>query len=451
MKIEVNKEGKTTLIALEGRLDTTTAPELEGALKDALKDCEEFTLDLAKLEYISSAGLRVILAAQKQMNRQDVRSNTQIHSSLGFACKRRDNNRMIQYTTVPLEAVRIEAEREQLSEELRVLYVALTRAKEKLVLVAASEDPLKKASRRAVSTINNAIAPWAVRRAGSYLDWIISALLWHCDGQELVKKAGLFSPRSFGTPGIFKVILDEGVKPSQQQNKNELQFAPPDAALLAQIEANSAFSYPFMEESLSPSKFAVSQLTHQQSEDYFCAVRPAFMNEQGMTSAQKGSATHKFMQFADYTAAQQSMEKELQRLVERAFLSAKEAEVVDRSAVAHFFASDLAKRMAAADSVLRELRFMGELTAEELAPYTDLVKGNEPVVLKGVADCVLIEEDGAVIIDYKTDRVKTGEQLMQRYHGQLELYARLVSAFLGCPVKECWIYSFVLDEALHVC
>ena len=94
---------------------------------------------------------------------------------------------------------------------------------------------------------------------------------------------------------------------------------------------------------------------------------------------------------------------------------------------------------------------MGEVSAADLAAYTDQVKGEEPVVLQGVADCVLVEQGGAVIIDYKTDRVKTGETLLERYSGQLQLYARLLEEYLSCPVKECWIYSFTLGKALRVC
>jgi ATP-dependent helicase/nuclease subunit A len=175
------------------------------------------------------------------------------------------------------------------------------------------------------------------------------------------------------------------------------------------------------------------------------------MNQKGMTAAQKGSATHRFMQYADYDAAACSVEQELQRLVSLGFMDAKEAEVVDRSAVALFFKSELALRMNNAPKVLRELRFMGELTAKELSPYTDKVKGEEPVVLKGVADCVLLEADGAVIIDYKTDRVESCEELIERYSGQLSLYAQMLGGYLDRPVKECWIYSFALGKALRVC
>jgi len=402
----------------------------------------------------SSKGLEypvVILAdTDKRMNLQDVRKNYQIHSRLGFACKRRDNRRMIQYSTVPLEAVKIEAEREQLSEELRVLYVALTRAKEKLVIVGASEKTLEQLFERNISVVDGAVASWAVRHSRSYLDWIAAALRWHCDGQVYLDALEFIFSQKFGTPGQFKITKAEAIQPVPEGGSDGLSFAPVDPVLLQKLEQNAAYRYPYAQESLSPSKFAVSQLTHRQAEEYFCSARPAFMNEEGMTSAQKGSATHRFMQFADYAAAEVSVEKELQRLTEREFLSRQEAAVVDCQAVRKFFESDLAKRMKTAKKVIRELRFMGELTAEELSAYTDEVKGKEPVVLKGAADCVLLEEDGAVIIDYKTDRVKTADVLLQRYSGQLELYARLISDYLNCPVKECWIYSFALEQALQV-
>ena len=157
------------------------------------------------------------------------------------------------------------------------------------------------------------------------------------------------------------------------------------------------------------------------------------------------------MQFADYAAAAASPETERDRLAAEGFLTAEEAAAIHCEDITAFFASPLAKRMEKAQKVLRELRFIGELTPEQLAPYTDLVKGQEPVVLNGIADCVLLEEGSAVVIDYKTDRVKTEDVLLERYRGQLELYAMLLSETLGCPVRECWIYSFALGRAVQVC
>jgi len=403
----------------------------------------------------SSKGLEypvVILAdMDKQLNRQDVRKNTQIHSRLGFACKRRDSQRMIQFTTVPLEAVRIEAEREQLSEELRILYVALTRAQEKLVLMSAVENPESKLKNRAVSICEGVVLPWAVQHSDDYFDWVLSAVMWHADGELLRDRAGVFSDYSAGKAGTFKVVFSDWEEQPLPQKKQEFVLGAADPAMVTRFAQNTAFRYPYAEESVTPSKFSVSQLSHQGSSDLFCAARPAFMNQKGMTAAQKGSATHHFMQYADYDRAAVSVEQELQRLVELGFIDAKQAQAVDCAAIGRFFGSDMALRMKQAPKLLREIRFMGELTARDLSPYTDKVKGSEPVLLKGVADCVLLEQDGAVVLDYKTDRVNTPEELVERYSGQLTLYARMLKEYLGCPVKECWIYSFALGKALRVC
>ncbi len=240
----------------------------------------------------SSKGLEypvVILAdMDKRLNRQDVRQSTQIHSRLGFACNRRDNDRMIQFATVPLEAVRIEAEREQLSEELRILYVALTRAKEKLVMMAAMENPERTLRGCSAVIADNAVLPWAVRRAQSSFEWIASAMLWHPDGISLRRCAGLYSDHSVGKTGLFRVVFsDEQQCAVQAKRKDVFRFEPADPLLVKRFEANAAYRYPYLEESLSPSKFSVSQLSHRQSGESFCTTRPAFMNEQGMTAAQK--------------------------------------------------------------------------------------------------------------------------------------------------------------------
>ncbi|MBP0963217.1 MAG: UvrD-helicase domain-containing protein, partial [Oscillospiraceae bacterium] len=252
----------------------------------------------------SSKGLEypvVILAdMDKQLNRQDIRQNVQVHTRLGFACKRRDSKKMIQFTTVPLEAARIEAEREQLSEELRILYVALTRAQEKLVLMSAVEDPEKKLHRLGTSVCDGTILPWVVQHSESYFDWVALALLWHTDCELLRNFAGMSVGNAAGKSGTFKVVLSEHCSQAQQQEKKAFAFGDADPELLSRFAQNAAFVYPYAGDSVTPSKFSVSQLSHGAGSELFCAARPAFMNQKGMTAAQKGSATHRFMQYADY-------------------------------------------------------------------------------------------------------------------------------------------------------
>jgi len=403
----------------------------------------------------SSKGLEypVVLVADldKNFNRQDLSGNTLVHSHLGFACKRRDPQKLIQYTTVPLEAARLEAEREQLSEEMRVLYVAMTRAKEKLVLLAALSHPDAALAALQTPLENGVLSPWAVRQARRYFDWLAAALLHHTDGQQLLDRAGAVSEpaEEFGSSFEVKVVdctTDAAVQPPRPA----FWLAPPNPQQIDAFERSAAFVYPHEAAVQTPSKFAVSQLAHRESDDLFCSARPAFLDQGGLTAAQKGSATHKFMQFADYDRAGADLEGELARLEQQKFLSPQEAASVDRRAVETFFASPLARRMRGADRVLRELRFMGELSPAQLAAYTDLPRGDEPVVLQGIADCVLLESDGAVVVDYKTDRVKTPDALVQRYTAQLELYARLLRTTLQMPIKECWLYSFALGRAIRL-
>ena len=322
----------------------------------------------------SSKGLEypvVILAdLDKQFNRQDLYKGYQIHNRLGFSGRRRDPDRMIQFDTLPLIAARIEAEREQLSEEMRVLYVAMTRAKEKLVFVTAMEDP-----DRAVAALDLPAGPegtvpaWTVRSRRSYFEWIAAALLQHPDGQALRE------PGEGRTPELVEVRRVSYCEEEEEARREEFVLSAPRMEDVEQMEQQALWRYPHLAESLTPSKFAVSSLTHGGEGEDFCLARPAFLSREGLTAAQRGNATHRFMQFADYAAAAASPEAERDRLAAEGFLTAEEAAAIHCEDITAFFASPLAKRMEKAQKVLRELRFIGELTPNSLPPTPIWARG----------------------------------------------------------------------------
>ena len=133
-------------------------------------------------------------------------------------------------------------------------------------------------------------------------------------------------------------------------------------------------------------------------------------------------------------------------MVRLQFLSPQQAQTIRPARLRAFFASSLAQRMFAAKTVWREVKFLQQVKASELGYDT----GIETITVQGVADCVFQEEDGAVLIDYKTDRVKTLEELVERYAPQLRWYRRMVQDSLGIPVKECRIYSLHLSGDILV-
>lgn len=387
----------------------------------------------------------------KQFNREDLRGITLLHSELGFACVRRDFERMIQYPTVPLQAARLELERSMLSEELRLLYVAMTRAKERLIMTALVKDAAQRVCAKSYAPDETGkLAPGVVRGAGCYLDWLLMAGGLHPAAAELLGDRAQTPPAWLLEIPLTLTVARADVQDTDAAADARL-CAPPDPALCAKLAERLAFRYPFARQTEIPTKMAVSQIAERASAaQRRFARRPTFLEGEGLTPAQKGSAMHLFMQFADYAAAANDLPAEIERLAKRGFLSRAEAEVLDQARLAAFFGGGLAKRIFAADKVYRELRFLLEAGREELGEYLDLFDEDGKTAIQGVADCVFIENGHAVIVDYKTDRVKTPDELAERYRVQLELYRHALGAGLGVSVEECVLYSFALSREVRL-
>ena len=388
----------------------------------------------------------------KRFNREDLQGSTLLHSELGFACVRRDFELMKQYTTVPMQALRLELERSMLSEELRLLYVAMTRAKERLILTGVT----KKADEK-IAGLLSALEPdgklpsYLVRGAGSYLDWLLMAAAHHPALAGRLAERGLEPPAPSPAEGPLEFVVvtpaEEGEEPPREAP--EKAAAPVDEALEDELRRRIGWRYPFEAQTRLPTKMAVSQIAHGETAGaYRFAGRPAFLQEEGLTGAQRGDALHKFMQFSDYARAAADPAAELERLAAEGFLSRQEAGAVEVERLRAFFTGPLAARIFASQKVWRELRFLAEAGRETLGEYTDLFEGESKTAVQGVADCVFLEDGGAVVVDYKSDRVKRPEELVDRYRVQLELYRKLLGEALGVPVKECVLYSFALNREI---
>ena len=381
----------------------------------------------------------------KRFNREDLNGNTLLHSELGFACVRRDFELMKQYTTVPMQALRLELERSMLSEELRVLYVALTRAKQRIVITGVVTKPEERlCALVSESGTDGKLPPHQVRGANAYLDWILMAAARHPALAERFGLAGAPLDAS-EAPLTFELKAAADGEPDAEKT-SETTAASPDEAALEALRRRLAFRYPFEAQTKIPTKMAVSQLAGgAYAASYRFSARPAFLQGGGLTGAQRGNALHKFMQFADYQAAARDASGEIARMAREGFLSRQEADSIRPDRVRAFFSSRLAARIFSAKQVWRELRFLAEAGERELGAYSALFTNGGETAIQGVADCVFLEEDGAVVVDYKTDRVKTPDELRERYRVQLALYRNALTEALGVPVKECVLYSFALS------
>ncbi|MFV0401904.1 MAG: helicase-exonuclease AddAB subunit AddA [Oscillospiraceae bacterium] len=397
----------------------------------------------------------VILAdTGRQFNKRDLYESTLLHSRYGFACMRRDSGKFSQYPTIPMGAIRIEIQRTMLSEEMRILYVALTRAREKLIVAGTVKRNLDKKLQGVYSELNDLKLPsFLVGEGNSYLDWIFMALLHHSSAQALREAGGLGDVELLDDGNPWQVTVGETTESESVVEEAELiRTARPDKALAEELAKREAFRYQWQRQTELPTKLAVSEVAKgERGQEYRFAKRPRFLTGAGLTPAEKGNALHKFIQFADYTAAKEDLAAEIARMEREEYLTPLEVKSLSAEKLHGFFHSPLADRIFASKKVYRELRFMTEADDSILNGVAGEMDSESRIVLQGMADCVFIEPDGAVLLDYKTDRIIEIGELLERYRRQMELYRDILGGSLEMEVKDMILYSFALSKWISCC
>ncbi len=379
--------------------------------------------------------------AARQFNRSDTRDTVLVHPVLGLGPKVTDLERRVEYPTLARNAIRLRLEREMLSEEMRLLYVAMTRAKERLYITAAVRDTDKLTEKIRVA-VTDPLAPELLSGAAAPVNWLIAAAL--ADGEEHIK---------------IKYCTQESEGDAEPA---ETVTSVADPAALAELERNLAYSYPHAGAVLLPSKVTATELKGRTEADedaesivptrHRAFRMPDFMKkDKPLTGAERGVATHLVLQYMDFdrSGSLEQINGEIERLREARFISEREAQAVDAKAIERLFTSPLGQRMLRAEKKLREFKFSVLCDAEKVFHAS----AGEQVLLQGVVDCC-IEENGALtIIDYKTDNVRTPEDIAERsrlYTGQLAAYADALERIYGLPVKECVLYFITAGKAVSV-
>ena len=389
---------------------------------------------------------------QHAFNERDNTESVLISSSAGLGMKRRTEDGISVYDTASRRAAVITSERMGRSEEMRVLYVALTRAKENLIMVTSVPNPEKGLAKVAVECgIGERANPFAVLRMNNFSDLVLMALMRHPAADELRKLSGIDVPIFLPEKDRFRlkvVVSDSESFMTESANEQKTAAKP---VFFDEVQARLDYSDPRSVLSSVPAKRAASDGSERGiNREYFASSRPAFMSSGGLTPAQRGTATHKFMQFSDYAAARAGIESELARLVDGGFLSEDEGKAVNIGAAKRFFMSPLAERIFASDNVMREKKFAALFPAKFFYPELTGEAAEEKIVVQGIADCVFVEDGELVIVDYKTDTGVDAEALLDRYSAQLEIYREALSQALGMPVKETLLYSFFMNSTVKV-
>lgn len=470
----------------------------------------------------------IVSGMGKNFNKQDTRSKMVLHPELGIGLDYMDGKKRIKSPTIAKKAIAKQIELENLGEELRVLYVALTRAKEKLILTGTLKDAPEKleffrqqAALYAHSSDTTAIPYLTRESAAGYLDWILPAVLSYGDKYpvRIVEAAEL--------------VLDE-VENQLEQNENlterieEIEAA--DTQLVGQLKQRFLQRYPYQTDILRKNKYSVSELKHRAMRERFEAEQeetvPAFLEEpvtptiplfiqrQGSVEqeaqnkaqdagqeaeskaeqkiesntanrgALRGTAVHRVMECYDFTS-EKSVQEQMDAMEKEEKITADMRTLVKERIVADFVSSETGKRMALAQrmgALYREKPFVMGFTEEELENYgfgagaqmieneaqtenaqQEIMSENvsqenhmheeDLTLIQGIIDVFWIEDDGITVLDYKTDRVDTAQELIDRYATQLKLYAdalERVFATRKLKVKEILIYSFRLEKLISI-
>lgn len=386
-----------------------------------------------------------------RFNRKDESGNMVVTPRGGLGILLRDSETLAEYPTVSHKAVKLSMKNDTVSEEMRVLYVAMTRAAEKLIMVGALKKPESTLSRLAanINPDSNTISPFACSMASGFGDWILTAALRNRGCESLRELAGIDRDVVLYSDADIRSIVVRPEKAGAQQPEEKTSFCV-DPMLLKLIHDRCEYRYEYEPLSLAVSKRSASQVDKNFIDrEYFASSRPAFLSEDGLTAAQRGTATHAFMQYADYDKAKVSVRDEIKRLVENGIIAENEGRAINVRAVEKFFGSDLYKRISASELVMREKKFTVSVPAYEIYPELAAFP-EEEVLIQGIADCVFLEDGKLTVVDYKTDSLDTEEEFIEKYRSQVMTYRRALSLCTGYEVGKTLLYSFRLAKEIAV-
>lgn len=411
----------------------------------------------------------------KAFNRRDTQDQILFHNRLGIGLKQYDPEWRISYPTLIWSGIAAQLRWEGTAEEERILYVAMTRARDQLILTGHSSH-IDRDWQRWTSRLNPA-------QAKSYFDWVMPAALAPFGAKV---DADYARPGAAWQDAIWQVriaravpagTVEEGAYDGEPRlealRRGDLTGTPVPSWLDEQL----SWQYAYPQAVRTAAKFSVSEVKRRYQElhsdelqdeaalsvpaaaviptapgedDAFAALPPWLAGEEAAVSgAQRGTALHKALQYitpaADQTTA--TLRREIDAFVRQGLLSREEAKLVYVPVLAAFCQSDIGRRMAESPELHREYPFTVLLAGGDPLPETET---GEQILIQGVIDCLFREDDAWILVDYKSDRLETADAFRSRYAVQLALYKRAVEQITHRPVEETYIYSLHLQQEIRL-
>lgn len=423
----------------------------------------------------------------KRFNKMDMNRGILYHHELGYGPQVVNLETRLSYPSMMKEAMKKQMVVEMLSEEMRVLYVAFTRAKEKLIITGAVNDVEKNlqkwASNSQKVTKNNKLDRYNLLKSASFLDWIMSVAIAHKDARRILPFDYEIVEKEDESEWNFKIHQREDYTLSNE-DEEEINLADVLREELtssrevdySEIVRNRLdFKYPYqksVEKSGSISVTEIKRLWNLEREDNLEIdineiessrnnkkteiKRPKFIQEnkdEKLSPTHRGSVVHLVMQIInmDRVSTIDEIKNQIEEFVQKEIITEKEADVVNPFKIYKFFKSELGTRMKNADFVGREKAFYTEINMKNLFAKEG-IDYDESIMLRGIIDAYFEENGEIVLLDYKTDFVneENREEVVDRYRKQLEIYAKVIEEITDKKVKEQYIYLFGVDESVRI-
>lgn len=393
-------------------------------------------------------------------NKTDLRDDILIDSKSGLGIKRKEG--FCRYNTLPRLAVDIEMEQSLVAEELRILYVALTRAKEKLIAVSSQKDIDKYLSKLSSKIVfGKIIEPYTVVRCTSISDWICLCALVHPSmnnlRMQLNGESKLFPYDEETVEWHLDLINKPEMLSEAGENKTEiLEIDIPEIMIendyLSVFLERLNFNYRNSDIMHLPQKVSASEIAHNSASNHFDKIlaKPAFLSKTDSTAVERGTAHHRFLQHCDFSAARNNINNEILRLAENGILTQTQVDCIDTQRLSNLLQNELFTRVINSKMVLREEQFIAKIKPSQIYDDFKDIKTDAEIIIQGAVDLAFEDNGKLIIVDYKTDRVKEDNALVNLYSKQLELYKSAMTAATELEVSECLICSVHLNKIIKI-
>ena len=394
----------------------------------------------------------VVIAAAfgREFNKSDLKGDILLHKNLGIGAKFVDPGKRVFRETLPQLSIKKTTKIEGLSEEMRVLYVALTRAKDKLIIcgtIKNIEKHVEKWSRK--------ISPYELLKSKNYMDW-----LGMCLFPEKSPNREKFLKMHLMKKDEVILNISNQLKDRNEIKDNLLNYKDKTPGIAAEeIHKRFSWEYPDKASRKIPSKITVSDLKKVSVDDMqkilyripALVKKPAFLEgEKEFSSSEKGIIIHFFMQNCDlnYVNSKEEINKQISNMEEKELLTSEECKVLNPDKILAFFRSNLGKRMLKSKNVKREVSFVYKTNISNV--IEEAQDNSQDIYIQGIIDCYFEENDKYILLDYKTDFVNEGseEELLEKYDSQLRIYKEALEKISGKIVGEAYLYSFNMDKEL---